>query len=310
MSGLDYEEARIETNFTHNNIIHMKQFSAFDHGKVRVNGIQIHYRIAGSGPALVLLHGWPQHSLMWHTIAPVLAEHFTVITPDLRGAGGSSIPASGYDKKTMAADVYELIRLLGFRTVRVAGYDLGAGVAYCLAAIYPGLVEKIAVMEFGLPGFGYENFLIPNPEWDTGSNWHLSFFTVPHVAAFAFAGKERQLLTWFFWHISHNEHAVSSEHFEEYVKQISKPGALQAGIAYYATVWEDKANNEALARNKLKIPMLAVGGESSSSEYVALLFQPVAENITSCVVPNAGHWLGDENPVYLAEQLLLFFKIK
>ncbi|MBC7935525.1 MAG: alpha/beta hydrolase, partial [Rhizobacter sp.] len=180
-------------------------FQDFKHGKANVNGIQMHYRIAGAGKPLFLIHGWPQHSLMWHTIAPILAEHFTVITPDLRGAGGSSIPTTGYDKKTMASDVYELIKLLGYEKVLVAGYDLGSGVAYNLAARHLDLVEKLAVMEFGLPGFGYETLLAATPDWHAGSNWHLSFFTVPQVAEFAFAGKERQLLTWFFWHLSHNE---------------------------------------------------------------------------------------------------------
>jgi pimeloyl-ACP methyl ester carboxylesterase len=282
-------------------------FKDFKHGKVNLNGVQMHYRIGGSGKPLLLIHGWPQHSLMWHTIAPILAANFTVITPDLRGAGGSSIPTVGYDKKTMAADLHELIQLLGYKKVMVAGYDLGSGVAYSLAAMYPELVEKLAVMEFGLPGFGYETLLTATPEWHAGSNWHLSFFTVPQVAEFAFRGKERELLTWFFWHLSHNESAVSNEHFEEYVKQISKPGALRAGIEYYAAVWIDKANNEVLARNKLKMPLLAVGGESSSSQYVAMLFQPVAENVTPCIIPDAGHWLGDENPVFLAAQLNHFF---
>lgn len=282
-------------------------FQQFNHGKANVNGIQIHYRIAGQGKPLFLLHGWPQHSLMWHAIAPILAENFTIVTPDLRGAGGSSIPITGYDKKAMADDVYELIKILGYSKVSVAGYDLGSGVAYSLAAMHPELVEKLAVMEFGLPGFGYETLLTATPDWHAGSNWHLSFFTVPQVAEFAFTGKERELLSWFFWHLSHNESAISNEHFEEYVKQITKPGALRAGIEYYAAVWIDKANNEKFAESKLKMPLLAVGGESSSSHYVSMLFQPVAENITSCVVPEAGHWLGDENPVFLAEQLNHFF---
>ncbi|MBC7934151.1 MAG: alpha/beta hydrolase [Rhizobacter sp.] len=283
-------------------------FQDFKHGKANVNGIRIHYRIGGSGQPLLLIHGWPQHSLMWHTIAPILAEHFTVITPDLRGAGGSSIPINGYDKKTMAGDIYELIKQLGYDKVFVAGYDLGSGVAYSLAAMYPELVEKLAVMEFGLPGFGYETLLTATPEWNAGSNWHLSFFTVPQVAEFAFTGKERELLTWFFWHLSHNESAVNNEHFEEYLKQITKPGALRAGIEYYAAVWIDKANNEVLAKNKLIMPLLAVGGESSSAQYVSMLFQPVAKDITACIVPEAGHWLGDENPVFLADQLNNFFK--
>ena len=286
----------------------MIPFNQFSHRRAQVNGIQLHYRIAGAGSPLVLLHGWPQHSLMWHTVAPILAEKHTVITPDLRGAGGSSIPTSGYDKKTMAEDIYQLVGQLGYDKIMLAGYDLGSGVAYSLAAAHPSLVERLVVMEFGLPGFGYENLMTPSPEWHAGANWHLGFFTVPQVAEFAFRGRERELLSWFFWHLSHNDPAVSAEHFEEYVRQISKPGALRAGIEYYAAVWTDKANNEVYGKQKLKMPLLAVGGESSSREYVGNLFQPVAEDVTSVVIPGAGHWLGDENPVALAGQLLAFFQ--
>jgi pimeloyl-ACP methyl ester carboxylesterase len=140
---------------------------------------------------------------MWHTVAPILTERYTVVTPDLRGAGGSSIPTSGYDKKTMAEDIYQLVGQLGYDNILLAGYDLGSGVAYSLAAEHPSLVQKLAVMEFGLPGFGYEQLMTPSPEWHAGSNWHLGFFTVPQVAEFAFRGRERELLSWFFWHLSH-----------------------------------------------------------------------------------------------------------
>lgn len=287
----------------------MLKFSHFKHQRATVNGnIQIHYRIGGTGFPLILLHGWPQHSLMWHTIAPLLAEQFTVIAPDLRGAGGSSIPTSGYDKKIMAEDIYQLIQQLGYQQCHLCGYDLGAGVAYSLSATHPQLFEKVAFMEFGLPGFGYESIMQASPTWDAGSNWHLSFFTVPQVAEFAFQGKERQLLSWFFWHLSHNEAAVSSEHFEEYVRQVSKPGALRAGIEYYAAVWQDAENNKKLAESPLPMPVLAVGGESSSSTYVAELFKPVATQVQSAIVPEAGHWLGDENPHALASILFDFFR--
>lgn len=285
----------------------MMNFASFKHQRATVNGtIQIHYRIGGSGEPLLLLHGWPQHSLMWHGIAPILAEQFTVIAPDLRGAGGSSIPTSGYDKKTMADDMYQLIQQLGYQQLYLCGYDLGAGVAYSLSAAHPDLFSKVAFMEFGLPGFGYEQIMQASPTWDAGSNWHLSFFTVPQVAEFAFQGKERQLLSWFFWHIAHDEAAVSPEHFEEYVRQISKPGALRAGIEYYAAVWQDAADNKQLAQTPLPMPVLAVGGESSSGPYVAELFQPVATQVQAAIIPEAGHWLGDENPTAVASRLLDF----
>lgn len=282
-------------------------FNDFTHARAFVNGINLHYRLGGEGPPLVLLHGWPQHSLMWHAVAPVLASEFTVIMPDMRGAGGSDITPGGYDKKTMAADIYGLIKELGYDAIFLAGYDLGSGVAYNLAAGYPGLVDKLAVMEFGLPGFGYEQFMAPTPEWTNASNWHLSFFTLPDVAEMAFRGKERELLTWFFWHLSCNPSSVSGEHLEEYVRHVSKPGALRAGIQYYAAVWQDAVDNKQLAQQKLTMPVLSIGGAVSAGPYAAQLWQPVAEQVEGAIVPEAGHWLSDENPAFLAQTLRTFF---
>jgi pimeloyl-ACP methyl ester carboxylesterase len=277
------------------------------HHVAQVNGIAIHYRRAGSGDPLVLLHGWPQHSLMWHRVMPVLAERYTVIAPDLRGAGGSAITPGGYDKRTMAEDVWQLVQSLGLGPIFLVGYDLGAGVAYQYASAHPDGVRRFAFMEFGLPGFGYEQGMMPSPDWTNGSNWHLSFFTLPDIAERFLAGQERELLAWFFWHLSCNPEAVSGEDFEAYVREISKPGALRAGIQYYAAVWVDAEDNKASARTPLAMPVLGVGGECSAGPFMAQILEPVATEVRPVVIPGAGHWLGDENPAALADALLAFF---
>lgn len=270
-------------------------------------GVNLFVRDGGSGPALILLHGWPQHGLMWHTVAPALAQNFRVIVPDMRGAGNSSIPPGGYDKVTMAADIIAVMDALEIETARVVGYDLGAGVAYALAAGHRDRVERLAVMEFGLPGFGYESFMAPTPDWDNGANWHLGLFTLPDVAEMAFGGKERELLSWFFWHLAHDGEAVNPAHFEAYVRAVQRPGALRAGFMYYATVWQDAQDNARLAAEPLTIPVLGVGGAMSAGPYVEQLFKQVATNVTGAVIPQAGHWLGDENPEALIEVLSGFF---
>ncbi len=273
-------------------------------------GVNLFVRESGQGEALILLHGWPQHGLMWHTVAPKLAEGFRVIVPDLRGAGNSSFPADGYDKVTMAADIVAVMDALDISTAKVAGYDLGSGVAYALAAGHRDRVSQLAVMEFGLAGFGYESFMVPTPQWTNGSNWHLGLFTVPDVAVMAFQGKERELLSWFFWHIAHDGEAVSPEHFEAYLRAIQRPGALRAGIMYYASVWQDAADNARLAKVPLDVPVLGIGGAMSGGHYIEQLFRPVASNVTGAVIPKAGHWLGDENPEALAQVLADFFRAK
>jgi pimeloyl-ACP methyl ester carboxylesterase len=282
-------------------------FLGFTHHRVNNGSVSIHYQKSGQGDPVILLHGWPQHSLMWHTIAPILAQNYTVYIPDLRGAGGSSITASGYDKKTMAQDIIALLDREALSGVHLVGYDLGSGVAYSLAAQAKEKVRSLTVMEFGLPGYGYEEIMKPTPKWNSGSNWHLAFFTVPEVAEFAFRGKERELLSWFFWHISGQPEAVSHSHFEQYVRQITKPGALRAGIEYYAAVWQDLEDNREFGQTLLDIPVLAIGGEFSSGAFVEQLFKPVASNVQGVVIPQVGHWLGDENPEFLAKSLQEFF---
>ena len=270
--------------------------------------VSIHYTVGGSGNPVILLHGWPQHSLMWHTIGPMLSTKYKVYIPDLRGHGGSSIPSNGYDKITMARDILAMIEKENLEGIHLVGYDLGAGVAYSLAALAEGLFKSVVFMEFGLPGFGYEQFMQPSPDWNIGSNWHLSFFTVPEVGEFAMKGKESEMLTWFFWHFSANPEAVSEDHFNEYVRQIKKPGALRAGIEYYAAVWVDMMNNKRLAKTKLQIPVLAIGGEHAFGTLVQQLFEPIGENVQGGVIKEAGHWLGDENPKAVANALIKFFK--
>lgn len=282
-------------------------WSAFRHCMADLgNGVRMTYRAAGTGDLLVLLHGWPQHSQMWHSIAPCLSGSFRVIAPDLRGSGGTTIKGP-YDKATMAEDVIRLLDSLGIDRFGLAGYDLGAGVAYDLAARYPDRVTKLAFMEFGLPGFGYEYEMTAKPDWHPGSNWHLSFFTVPDVAEWAFQGRERELLGWFFSHIAINPGAVAGDDFELYVRQLQRPGALRAGIEYYASVWKDAESNKALAERKLAMPVLGVGGEASAAGWVAEGLKAVADDVEAFVVPGAGHWLGDENPTVLADALLKFF---
>ena len=276
--------------------------------RVQAGNVGLFVRHAGAGPPLVLLHGWPQHSLMWHTIGPMLAKRFTVIAPDQRGVGMSTITPGGYDKTTMAADLARLLDALGVEECYLAGYDLGAGTAAAFARDNRSRVRRVAFLEFGLAGFGYERFMTPSPDWTLHSNWHLALFTVPDAAVWMLTGRERELLAWFFHHAAYSGNAsVAPAHFDAYLREISKPGALRAGINYYAAVWQDAKDNESLEHEPLAMPALAVGGESSAGAFGEALWKTVAPNLTVRSIPRAGHWLGDENPEATAAALLEFF---
>jgi pimeloyl-ACP methyl ester carboxylesterase len=283
-------------------------FDAFQRGRAELPSGQLHYRLGGEGEPVVLLHGWPQHSLQWHTVAPLLARRYRVLCPDLPGCGGSAIPARGaYDKQSVAAMIRELVDHLDLGPVRLVGYDHGAGVAYNYAVADPAAVSRLAIVEYVLPGCGYEEAMKPSPQWNTGSNWQLALFTVPDVAEFAFRGRERELLTWFFWHSACNPSAVSEAHLQEYVDQVAKPGALRAGIEYYAAAWRDLELNQASMQTKLKMPVLGIGGRCNMGERVAERLALVAEDVTAGVIEHAGHWVSDEDPHALAASLADFF---
>ncbi len=130
---------------------------------------------------------------------------------------------------------------------------------------------------------------------------------MPEAAEWLCRARERELLAWFFWHLSYAGGQVSPEHFEEYVRQISKPGALRAGIEYYAAVWQDGRDNAALKGQPIAVPALALGGEASSGPELDQIWSAVLANMRTQVIPHAGHWLGDENPAAVADALIAFF---
>lgn len=259
-----------------------------------------HWVEAGQGEPLVLLHGFPQHGWMWRRVVPPLARRWRVIVPDQRGMGGTSITATGYDKATLARDLQALLQHLGVERAHVVGYDLGGGTAYAFASLFPEAVASLAVIEYAPPGFGYEQGLQPVPDWQS---WQLAFFTQPDVAVQFIAGRERQLLAWYFWHWSHDPDAIDQDDFEVYVRQLQKPGALRAGFAHFAAVFEDAEAMRRWSATPLPMPVLALGGERGAGAYMLPAWRALARQVEGGIVSRAGHWIADEQPDQLARLL-------
>jgi pimeloyl-ACP methyl ester carboxylesterase len=267
-------------------------------------GAVLHSVIGGSGPALVLLHGWPQTWWAWHRVMLALAERFTVIAVDLPGLGDSSRPGTGYDTDNVSALVHALVADLGHEEIFLVGHDWGGAVAYSYAAQFRSAVRRLVVIEMLVPGFGWEPLLTPNP---AGWVWHMAFHAVPDVPEMLTAGKERAYLSYFLKTLgAYDPTAVTEEDVDEYVRCYTAPGAWHAAFQYYRAWFDDVAQNECHAAVPLEIPVLGIGGSFSSATFPEESLRAVARNVSGHVIDRCGHWIASEQPDALVDALVNF----
>lgn len=271
-----------------------------------VNGFRMHYVAAGSGYPLVLLHGWPQSWYEWRKVIPALAERFTVIAPDLRGLGDSEKPMTGYDKRTLATDVRELVRQLGYDKVAVMAHDWGGAVAFYFCYDNRDLVERLFILDM-IPGLARAGEPIP---LEVALRLHHVFF---HGGNSDFAqmlvsqnipGFIRQYLTT--TEYNYSPAVFTAEEIAEYVRVNSNPGSIRAGFQYYATGLREDTVNLENATQKLTIPVLAWGGVALLGNIVPY-WQTVAESVTGGAVEECGHFIPEEKPQFVIDEALAFF---
>ncbi len=272
----------------------------FKHMTAKVNGVNIHYVIGGYGEPLVLIHGFGQNWYMWNRLLPEFSKHFTVIAPDLRGVGESDKPDSGYDKKTMAKDIHELVRSLGFQSASVAGHDIGLMVAYAYAAQFPGEVKKLALMDALLPGI--------EPVWTQVKNsaWWFGFFAFPASSELV-AGKEKLFLTNFWPVVGHVHNAFTADETNEFVRAYSVRGATYGAFHWFAAFNQDAIDNVAFMKKKLPMPLLALGGEYFGAAFLVDHCKLVADHVSGANIKGSGHWVVQENTAQVQKDLVDFF---
>jgi pimeloyl-ACP methyl ester carboxylesterase len=280
----------------------------FSHHMASVNGIQLHYVIGGQGDPVVLLHGWPQTWYEWRHVMPSLAKNYTVVAPDLRGLGDSSKPSSGYDGNTTAEDIYQLLTQLGLdEKIYLVGHDIGAQTAYSYAAIHRDNVTKLVIMDSVFPGFFPPNF-------QGVCCWWISFHQTRDIPELLTAGNEREYLSWHYRGLAYNPEAITEADIDKYVSSYSAPGGMRAGFEYYRAFPINEEQNKALSETKLQIPVLALGGDiypalggDAPGNFALNSTQGLAENVKGVIVPLSGHYIAEEQPEFLADQLLKFF---
>ena len=264
--------------------------SSFQTQDIVTNSVTIHTRMSGAGPAVLLLHGYGETGDMWVPLAVDLARDHTVIVPDLRGLGRSSKPSSGFDKKTQAGDVAGVLAALRIEAIDLVTHDIGNRVGFAFSAQHPERVRRFVLIDAPLPGVGPWDEILKHPLL-----WHFRFGG-PDMERLV-AGRERIYLDRFWNEFSADPRRFSEAAREHYAALYALPGAMHAGFAQFAAFDQDAIDNQAfLAQGKLPMPVLAVGGEQSFGTMMATVMRFAASDVQEAIVPDAGHWIMEENP--------------
>jgi pimeloyl-ACP methyl ester carboxylesterase len=276
--------------------------STFETREIETNGVTIHTRVGGQGPAVVMLHGFGTTGDMWIPLASVLAADFTVIVPDLRGLGLSSKPSGGYDKKTQGQDVAGVMDAVGVSRADFVTHDIGNMVGYALAATSTDRVTRFIPIDAPLPGVGPWEQIVQDPRmWQFG-------FGGPDMERLV-AGRERIYLDRF-W----NEFSLHSERFDKakrqhYAALYAMPGAIRAGFAQFAAFGQDALDSKTyLTKGKLTMPVLAIGGEAAFGAMMATVMRVAATDVHEAIVPDSGHWIMEENSIATTKLVTDFLK--
>jgi pimeloyl-ACP methyl ester carboxylesterase len=248
-------------------------------------------RVAGSGPAVVLLHGFGDTGDMWVPLAVVLAKDHTVIVPDLRGMGLSDHPDGGYTKKNQAVDIVGIMDALKVQKADLVTHDIGNMVGYALAVQYPARITRWVAIDAPLPGIGDWDNIVRSPLL-----WHFNFRGPDEERLVA--GRERIYLDRFYNELSADPKKIDEATREHYAQLYARPHAIHDAFEQFGAFSQDALDNKAFlaSAGKLTMPILALGAEKSFGLGMAEDVRFVATNVTSGIVPGSGHWIMEENP--------------
>lgn len=275
--------------------------AAFRHHGVVVDGVKIHCVTggppAGTAPAMLLIHGFPQNWWEWHEVMLPLSRDYTLVVPDLRGIGLSERPASGYTKRELAADLFGVIESLGCGPAHVVGHDIGGMVAYAYASRHPSL--SLSVLDVPVPGVGEWERIATDPRL-----WHFAFHQKRDLPeALVCGGREHVYISTFINDRAHNPGAITAADMAEYVAAYSHPGAFRAAMEMYRQFPQDVADNRAAGRLPADLKVLALGGDKRWGPMIVDHLGSVSGRVEGGSLAECGHFLAEEQPQLLVEAL-------
>ena len=273
---------------------------------VDAGGLRQHVVIGGDGPPLLLVHGWPENWYQYRAVMPALARDFTVIAVDQRGMGLTDKPEGGYDSATLANDLVALMDALGYQRFSVVGLDTGMVISYALAADHPERVARLVVGEAPLPGVTDPRSLpLFLPGAAVPRVWHLAFNRLDGFSEQLVRGREDLFFGFIF-------DAEATVKLPDYAVRYyaggfaSSPAALRASFGFYRAWDATTEQNRRRKATRLTMPVLAVGGETSSGDTTRALMQTVADDVQGAVFADAGHFVAEEAPEQMIAALTRF----
>ena len=276
---------------------------SFQHRVIATNGTQLFVRVGGSGPAVVLLHGFGDTGDMWGALANVLMKDHTVIVPDLRGMGLSAHPDIGYTKKSEALDIAGVMDALKVEKADLVTHDIGNMVGYALAAQFRARITRWVVIDAPIPGIGPWDEILKNPLL-----WHFNF-RGPDMERLV-AGRERIYLDRFYNELSAHPERIDEATRQHYATLYGQPRAMHDAFEQFAAFSQDALDDKALLAEggTLPMPVLALGAEKSMGAQEADILRAAASNVTGGIIPDSGHWIMEENPDATIKMVLDFLK--
>lgn len=264
-----------------------------------VNGVKLHYVRGGTGPAVILVHGFPEDWYEFHKVMPRLAKKFTVIAVDLRGVGGSAATPGGYDAANMAEDIYQLVSALKLERVYIVGHDIGGMVAYAFVRRYPQITRGAMILDVPIPGIEPWEQVKCNP-----AVWHVNFHQTPDLPEKLIAGRQNVYFRYFFNRFTFNKKAITDTDTAHYANSYATAAQLRAGMEFFRAFPANEKFNTA-QQSVLDVPIVVAGGDKSFAELLPKMAEDLrahgCQNVVVETIKDSGHYVADEQPTIVAE---------
>ncbi len=268
---------------------------------IEIQNIRLHYLIAGQGPLVILLHGFPQCSYAWRYQIQELSKHFTVVVPDLRGYGESDKPSGiqAYDIETLSKDILGLMQALGYQKAHLVGHDWGGAIAWHLAIHYPQNVDRLVVINCPHP-VKFSKALRSDYR-QIKKSWYVFFFQIPFVPEILFKLFSKNLIKKTLRGTSLKPNAFSDQDLEIYRRQLLQPGAFRAALNYYRAAFRKmlcRTRTES-KHAKIQAPTLLLWGEADQAlgKNLTLDMERFFQNDFKIqYIPDCSHWVMEEAP--------------